>query len=532
MAITITGNWKLQLISQPIDQPQRFIINNALVGNGTYPDTYTIPINVQGSSWSLNSQQEGSWSGQPGVWISSNNIIKSDITIEGNEEVFYVNVDDYRGGVDYNDMVFRLSRPYTPSTPPTIPPIENIPPPNVPLPLPPVENPPPRPTPPVELSYGKVWTKFDNDDKIPRQRFIETYGIWLDYTGSKTGNFTSYYTCSLDTGSFKKSVYNAPCFDCYAKPHFDLSYGHDGGSGSRDLGGNDFYTPTNAVYGQYRGLCLDPGIKRFRIGNKEIYHFYAINVYRDRMGDRVDEGNIEINLDELNGHAFRTNPNAYTGSNVQISGSNKILRLIDDSTLDLESLTTNSYQTFYQEISESKARLNTSAGPVHFLVSGNLETGIYNSTQPHVYGLFYPKQGIFILDAELLDLSASFQTVTGSDSWGDNSMKIFTAMSGAALRTDLSGDYLGFQARKVRYNYREQYYVRVKNQDYNFTNNWTFVTGSEQLIKDDFRDKPLVYITEIGLYNEQKELLAIAKPSSPIYKNFTEEALFDIQLVW
>ena len=530
MPLTIQGNWTVQLISSPIDQPQRFIIQGASVGNGIYADTYTIPILVQGQTWSVTSQEEGSWSGQPGIWINSINFQKSDTQIQNGVEFFTVSFDDYRGGVDYNDMVLKFYRNIT-IIPPVDPPpvIPDLPiPPSIPLPLPPVQ-----PNIPVQpLPMGKVFTKINDDDRLPRQLAVETFGIWLDYTGSKTGNFISYYTCSLDTGSFKKGVYNAPCFDCTSAPHFDLSYGHDGGSGSRDLGGNDFYTPSNAIYGQYRGLCLDPEIKRFRIGNKEIYHFYAINIRRDRMGDEVDAGNIEINLAELNGHSFRTNPNAYTGSNVQVSGSNKILRLIDDSTLDLESLTSYSYRTFYQEVSESKVRLNTSAGPVHFLVSGNLETGIYNSTQPHVYGMFYPKQGIFILDAELLDLSASFQTVTGSDSWGDNSMKIFTAMSGAALRTDLSGDYLGFQARKVRYNYREQYYIRIKNQDYNFTNNWTFVTGSEQLIKGDFRDKPLVYITEIGLYNEQKELLAIAKPSSPIYKNFTEEALFEINLNW
>jgi hypothetical protein len=176
--------------------------------------------------------------------------------------------------------------------------------------------------------------------------------------------------------------------------------------------------------------------------------------------------------------------------------------------------------------------LSTSAGKVFYMVSGTLETGIYSSSQPHVYGISYPQLGIILLDAEKLDMSASFLTVTGSDVAGDNAMKLFTAMSGSARFTDVSGDYLGFQSRKVRYSYMEQFFVRVLNQDYNFTNNLTYQTGSEGDIIADFYNNPKVFITEIGLYNDQYEMLAIAKLSAPIEKTFTSEALFDISLNW
>jgi len=105
-------------------------------------------------------------------------------------------------------------------------------------------------------------------------------------------------------------------------------------------------------------------------------------------------------------------------------------------------------------------------------------------------------------------------------------------MSGAALYTDASGDYLGFQARKIRNNYKEQYFVRVLNQDYNFTNNLTYQTGREGKIRSDFLNNTKVYISEIGLYNDNYELLAVAKVSNPIQKTYTEESLFEINLVW
>lgn len=531
MPVQIQGNWTVKLISNPIDQPQRFIISNASFGNGTYSDSYTTPIQVQGQNWTINAQEEGSWSGQPGVWISSINYQKTPVQIVNGQYVFQIQFDDYRGGVNYDDLVLQLSQPVPlpdqpepPSSPPEIP----IPP---VTPLPP-RLPDPTPTPPPVLVPGRVYTKFTIGDKLPRQKDEVLYGMWLDYTGSACGNLTTFFTCSSDTGSFKKTIYSAQCFTCSTTPQFDISYGHDGGSGSRDLGGNDFYTPSNAIYGKYRGLCLDSPKQRFNIGNKEIYHFYALDVKRDRMGDKLDEGNFEINLHHLSGSQFLAgggSVNTHTGSNVSL-GSTTALRLIDDSGLDFSLLTDNAKSTFYRDISSSLCPISTGAGKVHYIVSGTLETGIYNSTQPHVYGLLYPNQGIIILDAELLDLSASFLTTTGSDVAGDNAMKMFRSISGSALLTDDSGDYLGLKSRKLKYEYVEQFFVRVKNTEYNFTNNKTYQSGSEGVIIDDFYDKPQTYISEIGLFNDNHELLAIAKPSSPIYKKYTEEALIEVIL--
>jgi hypothetical protein len=534
LSLTIQGNWTVQIQSkQPGALPQRFIISGATTGNGTYTDEMLLPVQVTGQSWQITVQASETYD-PPFIWINSSMRKTQTQVINGNY-VFKIETEDLIQDNTWDDLILIFSQPVPlppePNQPPPTPPPAPLPPqpqnPNLPPPLP--------PPPPAVLVPGKVYTRFKIDEKLPRERKVETFGIWLDYTGSVTGNLTTFYTCSLDTGSYKKSVYNSECFTCSSKPHFDIAYGHDGGSGSRDLGGNDFYTPSNAVYGQYRSLCLDHPQKRFNIGNKEIHHFYAINVNRERMGDKLDEGNIEINLAELSGSKFllgNPNRNAHTGSNVKVSGTGKILRLIDDSTLDLTSLSTAAYSSFYRDISGSLTQLSTSAGKVNYIVSGTLETGIYSSSQPHVYGLSYPQQGIIILDADLLDMSASFLTVTGSDVAGDNAMKLFTAMSGAALYTDESGDRLGFQARKLKYTYMEQYFVRVLNQDYNFTNNKTYQTGSEGDIHVDFLNNPTVYISEVGLYNDNYELLAVAKLSQPIYKSFTEEALIEINLNW
>ena len=45
------------------------------------------------------------------------------------------------------------------------------------------------------------------------------------------------------------------------------------------------------------------------------------------------------------------------------------------------------------------------------------------------------------------------------------------------------------------------------------------------MIKD-----PQVYITTVGLYTEENELVAVAKLSKPLLKNFTREATVRVKL--
>lgn len=535
MPLSFQGTWTITVkIKNPAALPQRFTISNANTGNGTYSGFVgASPVTVSGTNWNINIQANETYE-QDGQWLNSSMRVTPSIQLLNGQIRFDIESEDLIQDNSWNDLVLTLTSP-VPQTQPLAPTPAPIPIPT-PQPLPPIISIPVPPTiapPPVELGVGKIYTQIGDSDRLPKQTIKTTYGIWLDYTGSMTGNLTTFFTCSSDTGSYKKSVYQSQCYTCSSALQFDIAYGHDGGSGSRDLGGNDWYTPTNAVYGQYRSLCLPAGQQRFRLGNKEIHHFYAVNVKRERMGDQLDEGHLELNLAELSGSLFQvgnSNRNAHTGSNVKLSGTGKVLRLIDDSRLNLDTLTSAAYSGFYQPISSSKSFQFTEAGETYYMVSGSLEDGVYSVTQPQVFGLMYPRLGVVLLDADLLDLSASFLTVTGSDVNGDNSVKLFTAISGAALYTDASGDILGFQARKIKYSYVEQFFIRVKNGEYNFTNNPTYVTGSEGQIITDFYGSPAVFITSIGLYNDNHDLLAVGKVSKPIYKTFTDEALFTVTI--
>jgi len=367
--------------------------------------------------------------------------------------------------------------------------------------------------PPSNLGSGRIFTRFENGDIVPNQQEVVTRALW----SGNVGNLTTFFTSSAQTATQQRyyyEVYQSQSGDCGATGQFAVVWGHKQGSGSADEGGQINDTPSRAIYGQYRQLCLEADQERFIIDGTATDSIYAINVARARMREYLDEGNLEINLQRLSGSQWLTGgkaQNAWTGSNVRVFPTQAVTRLIDDSRTNSATITT--------------------AGEVYNIVSGTLEDGIYNSSAPHKYGLLYRRLGIIVLDGNKLDMSCSFLTVTGSEVAGDNAYKLFKSMSGSARYTDASGDYLGFQGRSAEKVKSTHYFVRVKNQEYNFSNNPTFVTGSEgDLAEPTFIGDPKVYITGVGLYNDAKELLAVAKLSKPMQKSFSRELLLKVKL--
>ena len=77
------------------------------------------------------------------------------------------------------------------------------------------------------------------------------------------------------------------------------------------------------------------------------------------------------------------------------------------------------------------------------------------------------------------------------------------------------------------------YFIRATSQEFNSTTNETFYTqsaaGTKQVIAG-LNSDPKTYITSVGLYNNDSELLAIAKLSQPILKSTAREALIKVKL--
>ena len=354
-----------------------------------------------------------------------------------------------------------------------------------------------------KTTTGKIYSRLDpGNDIIPNRKETVTAGLFSNNSGELKTFHTSSTQTSSNAGRYYWDVYHSASNAVGSATQFAIAYGHRHGSGSI-ITNED--CPTKAVYTQYTNLLLNPNDTQFTFDNNANEdHIYVINIQRSRLKEKLDPGNWEL---VLSGSVDATD-----GSTDQGATGNNITKLIDDS------------GGTDATIQDGKR--------VYKVVSGSIANGILTSDDDGTkggYGLVYPDLGIIVLNPGRLKLRGVVPTGTPSSSNTNNQYNaaLFTAISGAA---SYNSDY-GFQARNEEEVTSTFYYIRVKNADYNFSNNPTFVTGSLGALKHSVMIKdPKAYITTVGLYNDKQELLATAKLSKPLLKSFDREALIKVKL--
>jgi hypothetical protein len=357
-----------------------------------------------------------------------------------------------------------------------------------------------------------IYKKFGAIDKVTNRTEIVTSGIWSGETGSLDVNST--YTSSAQiasvSGKYYINVYNGLTASDASEVQFSIAYGDKDGYGAPTLQQTDSSTmPTKATYNQYANVLLESGDSYFSVysgttaGGLDLRNFYAININRARYKERLDPGNISIDL----------------------SGSLRSITLIDDSGGTDENVTT--------------------AGRVYNLVSGSLNIGsaltasINSATASNGqgWGLFYPDMGIILLNPAALSSSVDVKLAPAYGSQKDVYHNIalsgstYSANSGSVMLLRSLGGGNDFQVRRTENVSTSHYFVRANNREFNFSNNPTFVTGSTgQFVQSLFERDPHVYITTVGLYDDANELLAVAKTSKPIEKSFDKEVAIKVKL--
>ena len=150
------------------------------------------------------------------------------------------------------------------------------------------------------------------------------------------------------------------------------------------------------------------------------------------------------------------------------------------------------------------------AGRVYKLVSGSIADGVSDTTQR---GYFLPDVGTILLEPTIITTSEG----TSSNTNDENAKKLFNGLTSIRLNSEetVSSQYA---------------FVRVRNSEFNYSTNPSNITGSGDLRHDVMVNAPQAYITTVGLYNDNNDLLGVAKLSQPLLKDFTKEALVRIKL--
>tara|TARA_Y100000590_G_scaffold37267_1_gene40194 strand:- start:1538 stop:2647 length:1110 start_codon:yes stop_codon:yes gene_type:complete len=358
----------------------------------------------------------------------------------------------------------------------------------------------------------------DNNDIVREVSQTISSGIWSEGASSLTSYFTSSVQSSSN-GAYYMQVYNKDVSDASSAKQFSVLYGHKGGSGSLGKPGVDGNRETATVYGQMLNLTQPAETELFDFDSSDTatnQHIFALAVDRSRMREKVDPGNWEIKLGNSG------------------SGAGHFVHLIDDS-------------------STNTAPIN-SAGVTEFnVVSGSIQGGSTTikfsasdmADATGSYGKFYPDFGLIILNAHALQLS-QLGTVYGgttnnADAYGvsgpvlnfataSNTLYPVGSSSLSRFYSALSSGSL-FQARREEAVSSTHYFCRVRNNEFNHSNNPTYVSSSGEFKIESFKTDPKTYITTVALYGDESvEPLAIAKLSQPILKSKAREALIKVKL--
>jgi hypothetical protein len=140
------------------------------------------------------------------------------------------------------------------------------------------------------------------------------------------------------------------------------------------------------------------------------------------------------------------------------------------------------------------------------------------------YGFFYPDAGFIVINGEALRNETPSYWLRGSSYTSQKlGEKMYNAISNSAAGYGFEID----SEEKISSQYN---FIRVKNSEFNYSSNPSYIDTNGSLNNTTFADSPVTYITTIGLYNDDNNLLAVAKLSQPLKKDFTTEALVRVKL--
>jgi hypothetical protein len=331
--------------------------------------------------------------------------------------------------------------------------------------------------------------RFEADDLVVSAEPVSA-PVWSTGTPILTSFVTSSTQPSTNSGNYYLDVYQTGSTLDGAAVQFAIAYADAVGSGSSPYNSAvEGRSYSSTIYGQFRTLVLGDEESSFSFGGTTSEYFFVISIDRDRFKESLLPGSFNLTL----------------------SGSGTTKLYLTDNSVSTPTLTFNDAGRVYQIVSGS---------------NGSPYSGTGYTTASGSYGYFLPDVGILLLNGEAL---------SGSEAGGGLGLAV---SRGTTTPTPTNMTNL-FDAIKLgaafQLNYKETIssqfvFTRVRNSEFNYSTNPSYITGSGDLRISNMVDAPQTYITTVGMYNDNNDLLAVAKLSRPLLKDFTKEALIRIKL--
>jgi hypothetical protein len=321
-----------------------------------------------------------------------------------------------------------------------------------------------------------------------------TSPCWTNNVYDLSSFFTSSAQAASSQGNYVLAVYQTSSVLDEAAIQFYIGYANAIGSGSTPYDSTiPQYSPSSTLYGQWRNLILEDENSAFIFGNVTQSQFYVISVERANYKQSLLPGSLNLKL---------------------TSGSNSVF-LTDNSNMISVVPYINGTRV-YQLISGSNGTAYT-----------GLQANGYTSASGS-YGWFVPDMGAILLNSIALEQPAA-----------NGGLAMTTLNDGSSVTNGLNNQSLfniiktgdSFELNSQENVTSDYVFIRPQNAEFNYTTNPSFISGSTgEVLYSSFINNPQTYITTVGMYNDANELLAVAKLSRPLVKDFTKEALIRVKL--
>ena len=332
---------------------------------------------------------------------------------------------------------------------------------------------------------------FETDDFVVSADSI-TAGLWTGNEPTLTTFITSSTQVASSNGDYYINVFNSSSL---TDIQFAIAYGDVDGSGSIEYDSAvPGKSPSSTSYGQYRTLVLGDENAEFTFGGVTAPNFYVISIDRNRYEEGLFPGSTTLKLDVGGNDLFLTD-NSQVSTTVEFNDAGRVYQLVSGSAGTVFDTTA------------------TGGGVNGYSASGS-------------YGLFLPDISTYILNPSALDAAIADGGIVLGTTRGDN-----VDSENAGRLYDAIVDGASFTANSEETITSDFIFVRPRSSEFNYSENPSFISGSTgEVLYSSFINNPTTYVTTVGLYNNANELLAVAKLSTPLEKDFTKEALVRVKL--
>jgi len=318
--------------------------------------------------------------------------------------------------------------------------------------------------------------RFTPDDFIVSSDAISATA-WTTGAPTLITFFTSSTQAGGSSGAYYLNVYQTSSALSGSAVQFAIAFGNANGSGSANYDNAvNGKSPTGTVFGQWQDLVIGDENTNFTFGA------------------------LTLKLSGSEGTISLTDNSNYV-TTVQYGAAGRIFQLITGS-----------------------------AGTRATITSRNTVDGY--SAASGSYGWLLPDIGTIILNPLALAQPSGSGGINFVYSGSASATGSIVVTPNTSLYQALSGSGASSFTINSQETITSDYvFVRPKSSQFNYSENPSFISGSTgEVLYPQFINNPQTYITTIGLYNDTNELLAVAKLSRPLPKDFTKEALVRVKL--